>query len=94
MMKLLWHPLAMADREHIIDFIAGNNPLAALALDESFDEHAERAQTHPDLYRPGRLPGTREVVAHPNYVMVYRVEKGIVTILRVLHAAQRWPSSE
>lgn len=51
-------------------------------------------QTPTYLYRPGRVPDTREVVVHPNYVMVYRVESETITILRVLHAAQRWPSAE
>jgi len=28
---LFWHPLAMADRERIVDFIARDKPLAAIA---------------------------------------------------------------
>ena len=51
-------------------------------------------RSQPHLYRPGRVPGTREAVVHPNYVMVYRIEGETITILRVLHAAQRWPSAE
>lgn len=91
-MKLVWHPLAMVDRENIMDFIACDKPLAALALDENFEIHADRIAANPLLYRPGRVPETREAVVHPNYVMVYRVESETVTILRVLHAAQCWPS--
>lgn len=93
-MTLLWHPLAMADRECIMEFIARDKPLAALALDENFETHADRIEANPGLYRPGRVAGTREAVVHPNYVMVYRVEGETITILRVLHAAQRWPSAE
>jgi len=84
----------MADRECIMDFIARDKPLAALALDENFETHADRIEASPNLYRPGRVPGTREAVVHPNYVMVYRIEGETITILRVLHAAQRWPSAE
>lgn len=84
----------MADRERIMDFIARDKPLAAVSLDENFEAHADRISANPTLYRPGRVPGTREAVAHPNYVMVYRVENETITILRVLHAAQRWPSAE
>jgi plasmid stabilization system protein ParE len=40
------------------------------------------------------VPDTREAVVHPNYIMVYRIESETITILRVLHAAQRWPSAE
>lgn len=67
-MKLVWHPLAMADRECIMDFIARDKPLAALALDENFETHADRIEANPYLYRPGRVPDTREAVVHPNYV--------------------------
>ncbi|EXI66552.1 MAG: addiction module toxin, RelE/StbE family [Candidatus Accumulibacter adjunctus] len=93
-MKLLWHPLAIADRECIMDFIARDKPSAALALDENFESHASRIEANPYLYRRGRVPGTREAVVHPNYVMVYRVHGETITIFRVLHAAQRWPSAE
>jgi hypothetical protein len=43
-MNLVWHPLAMADRECIMDFIARDRPLAALALDENFETHADRIE--------------------------------------------------
>ena len=60
-------------------------------LNSGYDD---RIEANPHLYRPGRVPGTREAVVHPNYVMVYRIESETITILRVLHAAQRWPSAE
>jgi plasmid stabilization system protein ParE len=44
----------------------------------------------PLLYRPGRRPGTREAVIHRIYIVVYRVGEGVVTILAVLHARQRY----
>ena len=84
----------MSDRERILDFVARDKPLAALALDENFEAHAGRIEANPYLYRPGRVPNTREAVAHPNYVLVYRAEGETITILRVLHAAQQWPSAE
>ena len=46
---------------------------------------------HPRLYKPGRMKGTREMVVHPNYVVVYQENKTEVVILRVLHARQQWP---
>jgi plasmid stabilization system protein ParE len=50
----------------------------------------------PTLYKTGRVRGTREIVVRPNYVMVYRIEEdgGTLAVLRVLHAAQQWPSGE
>ena len=47
--------------------------------------------SHPTLYRPGRVGGTREMVLRTNYIVVYEVDESCVRILRLLHAAQQWP---
>ena len=92
-MKIIWRPMANADREHIFDYIAQDNPRAALALDEDFSAKVAMAAQRPALYKPGRVPGTREIVVRPNYILVYRIEDegGTLVVLRVLHAAQQWP---
>ncbi len=77
-----------------MEFIVRDKPLAALALDESFETHANRIEANPYLYRTGRVADTREAVVHPNYVIVYRIKNETITILRVLHAAQCWPSGK
>ena len=46
---------------------------------------------YPDMYRSGRVEGTREIVVHPNYIVVYRATTTAVEILRVLHARQQYP---
>ncbi len=83
--------MAIADRDAIMAHIAEDNPAAALALDEDFEAHADRACRTPTLYKPGRMKGTREIVVRENYVMVYLVQPAAVVIVRVLHAAQQWP---
>ena len=85
--------MALADRENIMDYIAQDNLTAAIELDVEFEAKAEQARQRPTLYRPGRLKGTREIVVRPNYVMVYCIEDdgSTVVVLRVLHAAQKWP---
>lgn len=89
-MKLFWHPIAIEDRHRIMDYISVDKPSAAIALDEAFETHAERALANPQHYKPGRVVGTREIVVAPNYIMVYRIDGEQMTILRVLHAAQKW----
>lgn len=91
MKRLDWRPLALSDRAAIMDYIARDNPAAAIALDEAFEAEAELVRRNPALYRPGRVKGTREIVVRPNYVMIYRVKPKAVEVLRVLHAAQQWP---
>ncbi|MFT8212020.1 MAG: type II toxin-antitoxin system RelE/ParE family toxin [Symbiopectobacterium sp.] len=92
-MRIVWRPMAEADRENIFDYIALDNPQAALDLDESFKAKAEIAARNPKLYRAGRVRRTREIVVRPNYVMVCHIddENDILVVLRVLHAAQQWP---
>ena len=87
--------MALADREAIMEYIAQDNPAAAIELDDEFEAKAEQARQRPTLYRPGRVPGTREIVVRPNYIMVYRIEDdgGTLAVLRVLHAAQQWPAA-
>jgi len=91
--RLVWRPMALNDRDAIMDYIAQDNPLAAVDLDMEFEAKAETARQHPKLYRPGRVRGTREIVVRSNYVMVYAMEDddNTIAILRVLHAAQQWP---
>jgi len=37
------------------------------------------------------VPGTREIVAHPSYIVVYRVWDDRVEITNVIHAQRRYP---
>lgn len=94
MRALRWTPEAIEDREAIYEYIEADNPVAAMALDELFEGAASRLIEHPGLGRPGRIGGTRELVAHQNYLLVYDVTNDLVRMLRVLHAARQWPSPE
>ncbi len=89
--QLQWRPMALSDREAIMEYIASDNPVAAAELDLEFETKAESARLRPRLYKPGRLKGTREIVVRPNYVMVYRAVNEVVEVLRVLHTARQWP---
>jgi len=89
--KLVWTRPAREDRKAIREYIAADNPSAALDLDELLSEKAVRLVDHPGLGRPGRLQGTRELVAHRNYILIYDVAGDLVRALRVLHAARQWP---
>jgi hypothetical protein len=90
-MKLVWTRLAWADRRAIRDYIGERNLRAALALDELISERTGSLSTHPEMGRPGRVVGTRELVIHPNYILVYDVSAHSVLVLRLLHAARQWP---
>ncbi|MGR3313432.1 type II toxin-antitoxin system RelE/ParE family toxin [Roseovarius indicus] len=50
-----------------------------------------RLPEQPKTGRPGRVHGTRELVVHHNYIVIYAERPTVVTVLRVLHAARMWP---
>ncbi|HEX7340027.1 MAG TPA: type II toxin-antitoxin system RelE/ParE family toxin [Rhodanobacteraceae bacterium] len=89
--SLEWTAWARADLLAIVDYISDDNPDAAQHLKDELEQKAERLREFPGLFRSGRVPGTREMVAHANYVVVYAEDDSAVRILRVLHAAQQWP---
>ena len=91
MRGLEWKTLAVADLMAIVNYISDDNPKAAQALKEDIETKVSRLRDNPRLYRIGRVEGTREMVVHSNYLVVYAEDPNTVTILRVLHAAQRWP---
>ena len=91
MLRLVWGAEALADLEKIVGYIADRNPDAAERLQDAIEHTAERLPNHPYLYRSGRVPGTREAVVHPNYILVYRVGSDAIDILAVVHARQQYP---
>ena len=93
-MKLAWSKAALADRNAAIDYVALDNPRAAIETDTTIESQADILKEFPNSGRPGRLAGTRElVVSGTPYILAYRVERDQVRILRVLHGAQRWPNA-
>jgi len=91
MLPVSWSAEALTDLKQILGYIAERNPVAADRLLAIAAETAERLSEDPYLYRPGRVAGTREAVAHPNYIIVYRVGSSVIDILGVLHARQAYP---
>jgi toxin ParE1/3/4 len=86
-----WRQTARADLLAIVDYISDDNPDAAQRLKEDIEAKVEGLSERPKLYRLGRVPGTREMVVRSNYIVIYTGNARVVTILRVLHAAQQWP---
>lgn len=86
-----WTDEARQDLAAIIDYIASDNPAAADAFLDRIVEKANALPHHPQAFRQGRLPGTREMVVHSHYILVYRADEGTITILRLLHSARNWP---
>lgn len=87
----LWRPAAIADHKSITAYIAQDNPRAAIEMGDMLIQKAAQLDQHPTLGRVGRVKGTRELVVHPNYILIYRIVGKVAEVLRVKHAAQKWP---
>ncbi len=87
-----WSVFAMADREAIFDYIEADSARAAISVDDRIEARVEGLTRFPEMGRPGRIEGTRElVVSGTPYIAAYRIVGDIVRVLRVLHGAQQWP---
>ncbi|KQM49738.1 addiction module antitoxin [Pseudomonas sp. Leaf15] len=89
-MRVEWRPEARAELRAILNYIVEHNVAAASLLNEAIEAATTALLQHPYLYRLGRVSGTREIVVHPNYLVIYRITDWI-EILTVLHARQEYP---
>ncbi len=91
-MRIEWTLFAMNDREAIFDYIEADSPHAAVTVDDRIESQVELLTDTPEIGRPGRIEGTRELVIRKTpYIAAYRIEGDTIRILRVLHGAQQWP---
>jgi toxin ParE1/3/4 len=90
-MKVRWTPEAKRDRFNILDYIAEDSSRAADQMDELFGAAAIRLANHAHLGRMGKVPGTRELIVHENYRLVYEIEGDVVWLLALVHTSRRWP---
>jgi len=90
--KIRWLRTALANLHEQAEFIAQDNPPAASRVVREISQAVELLKQHPAMGRSGRVLGTRElVVPGTPYIIPYRVRRKEVQVLRVFHAARRWP---
>ena len=91
-MKIRWLDLAVDDLADIADYIARDSPDAAKRIVSRLWSAVRSLATQPEMGRPGRVYGTRElVVTGTPFIVPYRIIKSEIHILRVLHGARNWP---
>jgi toxin ParE1/3/4 len=92
-MIVFWSPQAVEDLAALRAYIAEDDPAAArrvaLRIIHSIED---LLSDNAEMGRPGRVPGTRElVVPRTPYVVPYRVRNNRIQVLRVYHGARKWP---
>ncbi len=91
MPDVIWRPEAQAALYHLVAYISEHDPAAAQRMLGRIIESMEPARHFPHFGRIGRVPSTREAIAHPNYIVVYRVLTDVVEVLDVVHARRQYP---
>lgn len=87
-MRIKYLSLAVLDMAEIRAYISANNPDAVQRVGNRLKESINALKQFPNLGKPGRVFGTREMntskIGKTTYVVVYRVKQEEIQMLRVL----------
>lgn len=93
MLPVEWRPTANEDLAEILNFIQARNELAAQRLFDRIESALEHTSEHPYLYKQSdRVAGLREIVVHPNYIVLYRVTPNAILVVTIIHAKTNFPN--
>ena len=93
-MVLVWAPRAPQAQQAAIDYIAEDSPVAALNQLSEIERQIDMLLQFPEMGRPGRVKGTRElVISQTPFIVVYRLKLRAkrIELIRFLHGSQQWP---
>jgi toxin ParE1/3/4 len=92
-MTPVWSPEAIDDLAALRTYIEQDDPAAAQRVALHIVHNVETLlAANPKVGRPGRVPGTRElVIPRTPFIVPYRLRSGAIQVLRVFHGARRWP---
>lgn len=92
-MRVRWLRAALRNLDEEADHLAADDPRAAQMIVRRILQAVDALAEHPEIGRPGRVPGTRElVVTRTRYLIPYRVKDNEVQVLRVFHTSRRLPT--
>ncbi len=92
-MRVKWLRKALQNLDEEATYIAQDDAVAACSVVQRVMAAVAMLAEQPALGRPGRVPGTRElIVTKTRYVVPYRVRGDTVEVLRVFHTSRRLPS--
>ena len=93
-MQVRWLAEALRNVDAEAEYITRDNPAAARAVVRRIHDATRLLRDNPALGRPGRIHGTRELVAPgTRYIIPYRVRPRLarIEILRVFHTSRQPP---
>lgn len=90
--RLRWSETAISDLARIARRVAVASPASADRLVDQIEAKVEVLAAYPEIGHIGTKPGTRELVVHPHYFVIYRILPDAVHLLRVKHSARKRPA--
>ncbi len=90
-MKVCWLTAATQDRRDILAYIREDNPRAAARMDQVFSDAAAMLADQPRAGKAGQISGTRELIPHESYRLIYEIDDETVWVLALVHTARQWP---
>ncbi|ROQ20070.1 toxin ParE1/3/4 [Marinimicrobium koreense] len=94
-MQVKWLKKALQNLDAEAEYIAEKDPAAARTVVQRIVNSISLLPETPTLGRPGRIPGTRElIVVDTRYIVPYRVRPRLrrIEILRIFHSSRRPPN--
>ena len=92
-MEIEFLEAAERDLAEIKAYIAEYDAAAATTLLATIRDKIKPLGNHSQMGRPGRVKGTRELIVHKSYIVVYRIGDTKVQILAVWHSRRKWPEN-
>jgi toxin ParE1/3/4 len=94
-MKIVWTRRATRHLRAAYEYwLREHSEDAAGVMFERIFSAVEMLEHHSEMGRPGRVPGSRELILHPlPFLLAYRVMPRKIEILALLHGARKWPAA-
>jgi toxin ParE1/3/4 len=91
-MQIRWTRKALNNLETAVNYIASDSPGNAQKVAQKIWDSIQLLRQQPGMGRPGRVPGTRElIISDLPFIVPYAEHKGEIVILRIIHASMKWP---
>jgi addiction module RelE/StbE family toxin len=90
-----WTEQAVKHLDQTRDYIAlSNSEQVAGRVTMQIVTSVQRLAAFPLSGRPGRVPGTRElVISNAPFIAAYAIEKARIVALAIYHGARQWPEA-
>jgi toxin ParE1/3/4 len=90
--RVKWLQRARRNLDEEIAYLAEESPEHAFKVYNHIRARIAALEQFPNMGRPGRIMGTRELIVAPYpYIVPYRVKDNTIIILRVFHVSQKLP---